>query len=49
VKLNVGHVEELVSQKGIKEYFKFKKFVTIVMVRAQLLKIHAKAVEEKEL
>ena len=49
MRLNVGHVKELVSQKGIKDHFKFKKFVKIVMARAQSFEIHVKAVEEKEL
>ena len=49
MRLNVGHVEELVLLKGIKDNFKLKKFATIVMVRAQSFEIHVKAVEEKEL
>ena len=49
MKLNVGYVVELVSQKGIKVYFKYNKSAIIVMVRAQSFEIYAKVVEAKAL
>ncbi len=49
MRLNVGYVEELVSQKSIKGYFKFNKFAITVMVKAQSFEIYVQTVEAKEL